>query len=96
MRVNDIRNGFLQASEALCQNRAGGGVQPLQIRYALEDLRRHCGAQRTNTVKTEGMVTAKRVFHLGHGFLKTVPFLQKHPKGIVPQRKSPITLSGAL
>ena len=77
----------LQFAKAFVQFGRRCGTQLFQLLYALKNLRRHAGTERAHTVGAEGMITAQRVFKLGHGFLKLIPCRKKELETMVQQRK---------
>ena len=71
--VHFFGHKLLQLAKTGIQGRAGCGIKPLKLLDALKNLGGHGSAEGTHAVKTKGMVAAKRVFEVGHGFLKGVP-----------------------
>ena len=71
--VHFFGHKFLQLAKTGVQGRAGSGIKAFKLLDALKNLGSHGSAVRTHTVKPKGMVAAKRVFEVGHGFLKGVP-----------------------
>ena len=85
--VHFFRHQLLQFAKTGVEGRARRRVKPLKLLDALKNLGSHRGAERPHTVQAKGMVAAKGVFQIGHGFLKGVPCREKQAEGVVPQGK---------
>ena len=76
------------------ESRARAGVKTLQLLNALKNLGGHAGAERPDAIKPEGVVTAKRILKLGHGFLELAPGREKELEGMVTQGKKMLGVAG--